>query len=702
MASPIPQPFASDRSRRVLLAVIASIALTAHGASVFCGWIWDDDSYVTLNHVVQSTGGWLTVWVPESTPQYYPLVFLGFWMQHAIVGTEPATYHAVNVLMHAGNAALLLTLLRSLGVRHAFWIAAIFAAHPMGVESVAWVTERKNVQSLLFALASMLLFVRFSEKERGGVGIWIASFALFVAALLSKTTAIFVPPCLVMAMLWRRQTVGLRAIAAVTPYFLVGVALGLLTAYMEKTHVGATGDAFSLGALERLQLAGRTATFYVATFMLPREQIFIYPRFEIDASRFVYWLPALLWAIAFAVAIARWRVTRAPLLVLLCIGAALFPALGFFDVWPFIYSFVADHFAYMAMPAFALVAVLAAARVGELVPAVARLGAIVGTLSVATCIALSNAAIPKYANEEVLWRVTLEQNPEAWIAANNIASGLLREAGVLAEKQRRDEALSKAEEALGFAKRAGELNPADFRNAVNRSEAYRLLGRSEESLREIESALPNARHVSDVHWLHGRALESVGRPDEARMAFKEAAALATKRSEEIAARRELMRIAASRRELEDAIRECARIVELDLGNADMRANLGALYRASGRSEEARRALLEAVSLPIERFSSTDVWVSASIGYLQMAVESPLETDEALAARTIAARLVMLGGGDPYARYLQLALGLVLGDTANRIELERIEAEARTAGASRFADDVAAFLAKHPRSGPQMR
>jgi len=572
----------------------------------------------------------------------------------------------------------------------------------MGVESVAWVTERKNVQSLLFALASMLLFVRFSEKERGGVGIWIASFALFAAALLSKTTAIFAPPCLVMAMLWRRQTVGLRAIAAVTPYFLVGVALGLLTAYMEKTHVGATGDAFSLGALERLQLAGRTATFYVATFMLPREQIFIYPRFEIDASRFVYWLPALLWAIAFAVAIARWRVTRAPLLVLLWIGAALFPALGFFDVWPFIYSFVADHFAYMAMPAFALVAVLAAARVGELVPAVARLGAIVGTLSVATCIALSNAAIPKYANEEVLWRVTLEQNPEAWIAANNIASGLLREAGVLAEKQRRDEALSKAEEALGFAKRAGELNPADFRNAVNRSEAYRLLGRSEESLREIESALPNARHVSDVHWLHGRALESVGRPDEARMAFKEAAALATKRSEEIAARRELMRIAASRRELEDAIRECARIVELDLGNADMRANLGALYRASGRSEEARRALLEAVSLPIERFSSTDVWVSASIGYLQMAVESPLETDEALAARTIAARLVMLGGGDPYARYLQLALGLVLGDTANRIELERIEAEARTAGASRFADDVAAFLAKHPRSGPQMR
>jgi tetratricopeptide (TPR) repeat protein len=702
MTSRTPQPYASDRSSRILLAVVTLIVLTAHGASVLCGWIWDDDSYVTLNRVVQSPNGWLTVWVPESTPQYYPLVFLGFWMQHAIVGTEPATYHAVNVLMHAGNAALLLTLLRRLGVRHAFWIAAIFAAHPMGVESVAWVTERKNVQSLLFALASMLLFLRFVEKERGGAGVWIGSFALFVAALLSKTTAIFVPPCLVMAMLWRRQTVGPRAIAAVTPYFLVGAALGLLTAYMEKTHVGAAGDAFALGALERLQLAGRTATFYVAAFMLPREQVFIYPRFEIDASRFVHWLPALFWAMAFAVAIIRWRVTRAPLLVLLWIGAALFPALGFFDVWPFIYSFVADHFAYMAMPAFALIAVLAAARVGELVPAVARLGAIVGTLSVATCIALSNAAIPKYANEEVLWRVTLDQNPEAWIAANNLASGLLREAGVLAERQQRDEALSKAEEALGFAKRAGELNPSDFRNAVNRSEAYRLLGRSEESLREIESALPNARHVSDVYWLHGRALESVGRTDEARMAFKEAAALATKRSEEIAARRELMRIAASRRELEDAIRECARIVELDLGNADMRANLGALYRASGRSEEARRTVLEAVSLPIERFSSTDVWVSASIGYLQMAVESRLEPDEALAARTIAARLVMLSGGDPYARYLQLALGLVLGDTANRVELERIEAEARTAGASRFADDVAAFLAKHPRSAPQMR
>ena len=124
--------------------IVALLAIAAHARSLGCGWIWDDDSYITENPVLRSPSGFIEIFIPGNTPQYYPLVFLGFWIEFALVGVEPFLYHLVNVLMHAGSCVLLLALLRRLGVPAAAWIAAIFAVHPMGVETVAWVTERKN------------------------------------------------------------------------------------------------------------------------------------------------------------------------------------------------------------------------------------------------------------------------------------------------------------------------------------------------------------------------------------------------------------------------------------------------------------------------------------------------------------------------------------------------------------------------------
>ena len=131
MTDPNPQP-----SWKPLL-LVALIALVAHAASIWAGWIWDDDSYVTANPLMSSPSGFVDSFSPGTTPQYYPLVFAGLWTQHALVGTEPFTYHLVNVLLHAANAMLLVAVLARIGVRHAFWIGVIFAAHPMGVESVA-------------------------------------------------------------------------------------------------------------------------------------------------------------------------------------------------------------------------------------------------------------------------------------------------------------------------------------------------------------------------------------------------------------------------------------------------------------------------------------------------------------------------------------------------------------------------------------
>ena len=679
------------------------LALAAHGASLSSGWIWDDDSYITTNRVVQSYDGWMTLWKPGATPQYYPLVFLGFWIQHAIFGLEPFTYHLVNVLMHAAGSALLLVVLRRASVPHAFWVAGLFAVHPMGVESVAWVTERKNVQSMLFALASAVAFMQMMAAGQGSrARPWMLAFVLFVAALLSKTTAIFVPPCLVLLLLWQRQRVERWVARALAPFFITGFALGLLTAYLEKTHVGASGEAFALNAVERLQLAGRTATFYMATYALPTEQMFIYPRFELNAASVRGWIPAALWLAAFAFAIRNWRRTRAPLLVLLWIGAGLFPALGFFNVWPFIYSFVADHFAYAAMPAFGTVVVCAAVSLGERFPRVARFGPHLGVIAFAACIALSIRATPKYESEEILWRTTLAQNPDAWIASNNIASILLPRAGLLAQQGRGSDAEAVAREALGFARLAGSSNPGDFSNAVNRSEAHRLLGELDEALRELDLAVGIAPQISDVRWVRARVLESLGRREEAREEFREAARLATKLPEEIAARRELLRIAAALRDVEDALRECARLAALNPGDADMRANLGSLLVAAGRPDEARPVLREVASLPLERLSKESVWVMSTVSYLRLAIEVPLSPKEAADARAISARLVAVGRGDPLARYLSLALELALGDDSVSPRLLRIADEARAAGATQFADEISQFLDRWRRDGMSAR
>lgn len=699
------QTSASDTESRPWLwpIAVAVLALAAHGASLGCGWIWDDDSYITANRVVQSPDGWLTLWDPGATPQYYPFVFLGFWIQHAIFGLEPFTYHLINVLMHAANAALLLVVLERASVPRAFWIAALFAVHPMGVESVAWVTERKNVQSMLFALASVLAFMRvLSAGEGGRFAPWIASFLLFIAALLSKTTAIFVPPCLVLLMLWQHRSIERWIVGALTPFFIAGLVLGLFTAYMEKTHVGASGDAFVLGALERVQLAGRTAAFYLATYAIPTEQIFIYPRFQLDAKSAIGWIPALLWLAAFGFAIRLWRRTRAPLLVLLWIGAGLFPALGFFNVWPFVYSFVADHFAYAAMPAFGVVIVSTLVSLGERIPRAARFGPLVGVVAIVTCIALSIRATPKYESEEILWRTTLAQNPSAWIASNNIASILLPRAGMLAQQGRGAEAAAIAREALGFAQLAGAVKPDEFSNAVNRSEAHRLLGELDEALREIDLAMELEPWISDVRWVRARVLESLGRRDEAREEFREAARLATKVHEEVAARRELLRIAAAIRDVEDALAQCARLIALNPDDADMRANRGSLLVAAGRLEEARGVLREVTNLPMERFSRESVWVASTVGYLRLAIEAPLSPDEAAAAKTVSARLMAVGRGDPLARYLSLALALALGDESVRPRIVQIADEARAAGATQFADEITGFLARRGRSGAESR
>ena len=321
------------------------------------GFIWDDDVYVTNNLTLRSVDGLRQIWCKlTATPQYYPLVHTSFWLEYHLWGLNPVGYHVVNVLLHALAAILLWRVLVRLQLPGAWLAAGIFALHPVAVESVAWVTERKNVLAAVFYFAAALAYLRGRRRERmaeskSGVSLrwYFLAFALFVAALLSKTTACSLPAAMLLVIWWKRGRIAGRDVWPLLPFFAAGVALGLVTSWLERTHVGAQGPEWAFSFPERCLIAGRAVWFYAGKLFWPANLTFIYPRWQINTGAWWQWIfPVAALAVVAVLWRLRRRIGRGPLVAVLFFGGTLLPALGFTNVYPMRYSFVADHFQYLA------------------------------------------------------------------------------------------------------------------------------------------------------------------------------------------------------------------------------------------------------------------------------------------------------------------------------------------------------------------
>src|ERR1700685_3093608 len=155
-----PKPPAFWQSGRLgaLLLVLATLAAYQHVWSA--GFIWDDEMHLTQNPVIVGPLGLSDIWTTPAA-RYFPLVLTTFWMEHSAWGLDPLPYHVVNVLLHAACALVLWRVLGGLRVRGALLGAALWALHPVQVESVAWITELKNTQSCLFYLLAILFFLKW-------------------------------------------------------------------------------------------------------------------------------------------------------------------------------------------------------------------------------------------------------------------------------------------------------------------------------------------------------------------------------------------------------------------------------------------------------------------------------------------------------------------------------------------------------------
>ncbi len=158
------------KERRMWAGLLLLLSLVAYVPAMNAGFIWDDDRHITQNTNLRDFDGLVRIWTKlgmenGGTPQYYPVTHTTFWIEHQLYGDDARGYHIVNVILHGLSAVLLWEILRRLGVPGAWLAAAVWAVHPLNVESVAWVTERKNVLSATLGLGAVLAYL-----EHAGFG----------------------------------------------------------------------------------------------------------------------------------------------------------------------------------------------------------------------------------------------------------------------------------------------------------------------------------------------------------------------------------------------------------------------------------------------------------------------------------------------------------------------------------------------------
>jgi protein O-mannosyl-transferase len=350
IATSQPSPRMMRRTDLFWIAAVAAITLIAYLPIFNAGWIWDDNNYVTGNIHLHSLHGLRELWLrPGAVPQYYPLTHSTFWIEYHLWGRQPLGYHLDNLFLHIANAALIGLILQRLGVPGFMLAAALFALHPVQVESVAWVTERKNVLSTLFYLLALwqaldvwLIDPRSPVRGRK----YLLCLGLFVLALLSKSVTSTLPAIVLLLIWWKRGRIRWSEVGSLIPFFVLGAAMGSITAWMEKHVVGAVGPEWDFTATQRIRIASHAVWFYLGKLIWPYPLCFNYQKWTISSTDWLYFL-AILAVLTFLIIRRR----RAELAALGFFVITLSPALGFVNVYPMRYSFVADHFQYLACAA---------------------------------------------------------------------------------------------------------------------------------------------------------------------------------------------------------------------------------------------------------------------------------------------------------------------------------------------------------------
>ena len=654
--------------RALLLIALVFIAY----AQVFhAGFIWDDESHLTRNPCVVGPLGLKEIWT-STQAVYYPLVLTTFWLLHKVLGLNPLPYHLLNVALHAASAILLWRVLQLLEVRGAWLGAALWALHPVMVQSVAWITELKNTQSCLFYLLSIFFFLKWNgtRQEQGAavfslpprragvrrsLRLFVLSLFFFALATLSKPSVVMLPLALVLCIWWMRGKIRWRDVLALAPFLLISALASAWTIWEQKFHARAVGPDWAQTLPERFIIAGRAIWFYVGKLLWPHPLIFIYPRWDIDSSKVVAYLP-LLAAIAGLIALGLIRVTRSR--ALFFAGAyyvvSLFPVLGFFTVYFFRYSFVSDHFQYLAS-----MGPLALAGAG-IATVVARLGRkrlelasganalehlgnnltpsrrkVVLSVSLCGVLLLLLSFLTWWQTAEyrglvALYTATLKKNPVCWMAHYNLGI-VLSEQGkteqaidhyqqavslrpgyaeanynlgrLLVEQGRLDDAIAHYEKAV-------ETNPGDSEAQNNLGVTLFGIGRVDDAIVHYQKALEIQPDYAEASCNLANALISKGDFDGAILRYTVCVGAIPDQAE---AQYNLASALLRKGRTDEAISHYEKVLQLDPESADAHSNLGSAFLAQGRLREAVAEYTNALEISPENVAALSnlAWLLAT-------------------------------------------------------------------------------------------
>jgi len=513
--SPSPSVAAPPQSawRRALpgLVLIAAIFL-AYARVWHAGFIWDDDDHLTRNPCIVGPLGFSAIWT-TSRAVYYPLVLTSFWVQHAVWGLNPLPYHVVDVALHALCALLLWRVLRRLNVAGAWLGAAIWALHPVQVESAAWITEQKNTQSGCFYLLAILFFLGWRRADQAPNAAQLSGFhrsrnyggALLCAtlAILSKSSTVMLPVVLGLCWWWMDGRWRWRNVFWLAPFLMVSGAASAWTVWEQKYANHALGMEWSQSWPQRAVIAGKDIWFYLWKLAWPHPLTFIYPVWNTDASHLPAYLPLVIAVCALGVLwIGRDGPLRPVLFAYAYFLVSLFPVLSLFNVYFFRYSFVGDHFQYLASmgplalagAAIASAAKAANAEKGLVYPVAA--GAVLIVLGMLTYVQCG-----VYYNLETLWRCTLADNPNAWIAHFNLAD-------IMVKQGRLDDAVAEYRADL-------QILPSSEEGIGNLANVLLLQGHTDDAITEYGKLLEIDPDSAEGNGDLSTALLSEGRVDEA-------------------------------------------------------------------------------------------------------------------------------------------------------------------------------------------
>jgi Tfp pilus assembly protein PilF len=619
--------------------LILVLVFLAYYPALQGGYVWDDDHYVTANPMLTAPDGLRQIWFSKhNQSQYFPLAFTTLRFEYSIWGLEPMGYHLVNILFHGANALLLWTVLRRLAVPGAWFAAAIFAVHPVQVESVAWISELKNVQSTCFYLVALLAWLKFADPRTARAwrfyGLALLCHGL---ALTSKTTACTLPAAMLLALWLRREPIGRRRLVQLVPFVALALGMGAISILWER-HLGnydnfEQGLSLNFSAPERLLIATRALWFYASKLVWPVHLTFSYPRWDIHPAS----LPQYLWlAGCLAVALLLWLFRRAlgrgPATAVLFFFATLTPMLGIISCYTFRYSFVADHYQYLAGAG--LMVLFAAAASAWMTSMRQNIG-VQRTLASARVLVLGaltwrQAGI--YKDKGTLWSDTVAENPGSWMAHDNLGAWLV-------SQQRFDDGIAEFRKAI-------QVKPRDVYALYNLGWELMRKGEFAEAIGPLTAAVETMPGIALAQYHLGVALDRVGRIEEAvdhyRVALQPRLMVPLGQSDSVMARYFLATALLELARTRDAVAEYRQVLSLNPQLPPAQNNLAWILATD--SDPAVRNGAEAVQLTEQLCQETDYRTPAFLSTLAAAYAEAARFPEAVVTAE-KARALALEAGD---------------------------------------------------------